>query len=62
MEQVEEGGRLTFTYSPDKGTEVDVKGESKGSIAGKAFADALFACWIGEKPATSALKKGLLGK
>ncbi|MCP3957225.1 MAG: hypothetical protein GY719_05175 [bacterium] len=61
MEEVKEGGRLTFTYTPAGGTEVQVKGSAKGSIAGKGFADALFACWIGDKPATGALKKGLLG-
>ena len=61
MEEVKKGGRLTFTYLPGSGTEVTVKGQSKGSIAGKPFADALFACWIGDKPATEDLKEGLLG-
>ncbi len=61
MEEVKKGGRLTFTYTPASGTEVAVKGASKGTIAGKPFADALFACWIGDKPATEDLKEGLLG-
>ena len=61
MEVIEEGGRMTFTYTPAGGTEVQVRDSTKGSIAGKEFADALFACWIGDKPATGALKKGLLG-
>ncbi len=61
MDEVKKGGRLTFTYLPASGTEVAVKGQSKGTIAGKPFADALFACWIGDKPATETLKEGLLG-
>ncbi len=62
MEEVKKGGRLAFTYAPGSGTEVEVKGGSKGTIAGKPFADALFACWIGDKPATEDLKDGLLGR
>ena len=62
MEEVQKGGRLAFTYAPGSGTEVEVKGTSKGTIAGKPFADALFACWIGDQPATEDLKRGLLGK
>ncbi len=62
MDEVKKGGRLAFSYTPASGTEVEVKGTSKGTIAGKPFADALFACWIGDKPATEDLKEGLLGK
>lgn len=62
MEDVEEGDRLVFTYVPEKGTTVSVKGKDKGTIAGKAFADALLACWIGPKPGPGEdFKKGLLG-
>ncbi len=61
MDEVKKGGRLAFTYTPGSGTAVEVKDASKGTIAGKPFADALFACWIGEKPATEDLKEGLLG-
>jgi hypothetical protein len=52
---------MAFTYVPGEGTTVEVKGEEKGTIEGKEFADALFASWIGEHPATGKLKKGLLG-
>lgn len=62
MDEVVKGERLTFTYVPGTGTEVGVKGTSKGTIEGKDFADALFACWIGEEPATEDLKEGLLGQ
>jgi hypothetical protein len=52
---------MVFTYAPGEGTAVEVEGEAKGTIEGKEFADALFASWIGDKPATGKLKKGLLG-
>lgn len=61
MEDVGEGEQMVFTYVPSEGTAVEVKGEAKGTIEGKEFADALFASWIGDKPATGKLKKGLLG-
>jgi len=62
MEDVKSGDELVFTYLPESGTEVKVKGSVKGTIAGKDFADALFACWIGEKPGPGeGFKKGLLG-
>jgi hypothetical protein len=61
MADAADGERMAFTYVPGAGTTVEVKGEAKGTIAGKEFADALFASWIGAKPATGKLKKGLLG-
>lgn len=61
MEDVGDGERMAFTYLPGEGTAVEVKGQAKGTIEGKPFADALFASWIGAKPATEKLKKGLLG-
>ncbi len=63
MEDVKKGERLEFTYLPGTGTEVLVKGKSKGTIAGKEFADALFASWIGEHPGPGQdFKDDLLGK
>lgn len=61
MDSIDDGEHMVFTYVPGEGTMVEVKGHEKGTIAGKEFADALFASWIGAKPATSDLKKGLLG-
>jgi len=61
MEDLADGDTMTYTYVPGKGTTVSVKGQDKGTIEGKAFADALFASWIGDHPATGKLKKGLLG-
>jgi len=61
MADVDKGEEITFTYLPGEGTEVAVRGESQGTIEGKAFADALFACWIGPKPPGGDFKEGLLG-
>ncbi|MBN2344822.1 MAG: chalcone isomerase family protein [Candidatus Aminicenantes bacterium] len=62
MEDLKNGDKLVFTYKPGVGTEIKVKGKVKGILGDKAFADALFACWIGEKPGPGEkFKKGLLG-
>jgi len=63
MEDIKDDQAFTFTYIPGTGTEITVAGTSKGTIAGKAFADALLACWIGPKPGPGdGFKKNLLGK
>ena len=54
------GDTIVLTYLPGRGTDVVAKGQQKGVIEGKDFADALFAVWIGEKPVDPELKKGLL--
>lgn len=61
MDDVEKGDRMVFTYLPGSGTTVEVAGARKGVLAGKDFADALWAAWIGPKPATKDLREGLLG-
>lgn len=62
MEDLKSGDKLVFTYRPGSGTEVKVKGKIKGTLGDKAFADALFSCWIGKKPGPGEnFKKGLLG-
>lgn len=59
---VEDGTLVAIVYVPGKGTTVEVAGQSKGTIAGKAFADALLACWIGPQPGPGPdFKKALLG-
>lgn len=63
MENMKDGELIIFTYIPGKGTEVSVKSKIKGIIEGKAFADALFGCWIGPKPGPGEdFKNSLLGK
>ena len=52
MEPINKGKQLVFTYVPGSGTIVEVNGVAKGTLAGKATADAIVATWIG--PASSA--------
>ncbi len=62
MEKMKDGERMIYTYIPGKGTEINLKGKVKGTIEGKAFADALFACWIGPEPGPGeGFKEDLLG-
>lgn len=58
---VVEGDEITLTYEPGKGTSVTAKGQAKGVIEGKDFADALFAVWLGANPVQDDLKAALLG-
>jgi hypothetical protein len=58
---VKEGSTMTLTYVPGKGTTVAVGGKELGVFEGKGFADAVFAIWLGPKPPSDDLKKGMLG-
>jgi hypothetical protein len=63
MEDMKDGQTITLTYVPGSGTAVAVNGKAKGSLAGKAVADAILATWIGPKPAPgSDFKDAVLGK
>lgn len=62
MEDLAVGDKLEFAYEPGKGTDVIVKGKVKATFAGKEFADALWASWLGPKPGPGeAFKQSLLG-
>lgn len=61
MGDVDSGEKLNFTYVPGQGTSISVNGVVKGTIPGKDFADAMFACWIGPNPPGADFKAGLLG-
>lgn len=56
------GEQIVLTYLPGQGTEVTVQGKVRGVIEGADFMRALWAVWLGEKPADGGLKKGMLGK
>jgi len=56
------GDRAILTYIPGAGTTVEIKGNEVGLFAGRDFADALFAIWLGPEPPNADLKKGLLGQ
>jgi len=57
---VKEGGTMTFTYAPKKGTTLHVGTKDLGSFEGKEFSDAVFAIWLGPKPPSQDLKRGML--
>ena len=61
MVDMVKGDEMTFTSIPGKGLAAEVKGEKKGVIEDEAFSKAFWAIFIGDKPPTDALKKGLLG-
>jgi hypothetical protein len=58
---VKEGSTMTFAYLPGKGTTLSAGSTELGMFEGKGFADAIFAIWLGPKPPSDELKKGLLG-
>lgn len=58
---VKEGSTLTFAYLPGKGTTLSAGNKELGVFEGKGFADAVFAIWLGPKPPSEDLKKGMLG-
>jgi hypothetical protein len=58
---VKEGTTMTFTYLPGKGTTLSAESKELGVFEGKGFADAVFSIWLGPKPPSDDLKKGMLG-
>ena len=63
MEDIEKQQQFVFSYLPGHGTDVSVKGNLKGTLEGKEFADALFRVWLGPRPGPGeGFKKNLLGK
>jgi hypothetical protein len=61
-EPFKNGDIIHLEYTADKGVKVTKNGVVKGTIPGYDFKKALFAIWLGSKPADETLKKGLLGK
>ncbi len=61
LPDMKETQSLSFSYLPGKGTTVSHGDKTLGVIEGKEFAEALFALWLGPKPPSEDLKKGMLG-
>jgi hypothetical protein len=61
FEPVAANDQMTFTYQPGVGTTLTIKGRDKVTIPGLPFAQAMFSAWLGPKPPSAELKKGLLG-
>jgi hypothetical protein len=62
LEPVKEGDQMVFAYLPGTGTTFAINGKEKLTIAAPAFAPVLFSVWLGPKPPTADLKKGMLGQ
>jgi hypothetical protein len=63
MEDMKEGQKIVLTYVPGTGTTVEVNGKSKGTLGGKAVADAILNTWLGPNPGPGAdFKKAVLGQ
>jgi hypothetical protein len=63
MEPVPKGNRIVLTYVPGAGTTVEVNGKAKGTLPGKATADAILNTWLGPKPGPGEdFKNAVLGK
>ncbi len=56
------GDTLAFSYVPGQGVTVSINNVRKGVIADEDFARSLFSIWLGPKPPTGDVKRGLLGK
>jgi hypothetical protein len=62
LEAVKNGDQMVVTYVPGTGTTLDINSSNKLTIAGSAFGQVLFSVWLGPKPPTTDLKKGILGQ
>jgi hypothetical protein len=52
--------QIVVTYVPGTGTTLTIRGKDKLTIPGAEFGRAVFSIWLGPKPPTGDLKKGLL--
>ncbi|HWP94726.1 MAG TPA: chalcone isomerase family protein [Gammaproteobacteria bacterium] len=59
---VKEGDVIALDFVPGTGTQVSVRGQVKGTVAGDDLARALMRIWLGPKPPTPELRSGMLGK
>jgi hypothetical protein len=62
FEPLRTGDQVVFTYQPEVGTTLAIRGKDRVTIPGAAFGRAMFACWLGPSPPSSDLKNKLLGK
>jgi Chalcone isomerase-like len=58
---MKEGETMSFVYVPGKGTTLFSGDKALGTFEGKDFADVVFLLWLGPKPPSEDLKKGMLG-
>jgi hypothetical protein len=58
---VRRGDAIFVDLLPNGDTQVTIKGEARGSVAGADFQRALLKVWLGDKPADGDLKRAMLG-
>ncbi|MCD4774526.1 MAG: chalcone isomerase family protein [Candidatus Aegiribacteria sp.] len=61
MSELKDGDQMMFTYIPDIGLEVSVKGTFMGTIEGSDFTGVFLSIWLGDDPPNGGLRDGLLG-
>ena len=61
LEPMKVGEQFAMTYLPGTGTTISVKGSDKLTVPGPAFGQLVFSMFLGPKPPSGSLKKGLLG-
>jgi len=62
LDAVKVGDQMVFTYVPGTGTTFAINGKDRVTIAGSAFNPVLLSVWLGPKPPTANVKKGMLGQ
>ena len=62
LQDMKAGDEMVFTYVPATGTTLAINGQDKLTIAGQPFEQALLSIWLGPKPPTADVKKGMLGQ
>ncbi len=55
------GDQFIFDYAPATGVTIIINGEAVDSITGNRFKSALLDIWLGNEPADSDLKRGMIG-
>ncbi len=56
------GDLMTFDYVPKRGVTISHNGKVLGTINRTGFDKVMFKAWLGDKPLSSAFKKGLIGQ
>ena len=60
--EFKDGDKIHLEFSPGTGVTAIMNGKTLGTVSGLEFKKALFSIWLGAKPASAPLKKGMLGK
>ena len=61
-DDIKKGDNILIIYKPGKGVAAMINGKFKGKVGGPEFKKALWAIWLGNKPASKKLKQRMLGK